>query len=353
MKKKVTFAIIVGFVSLIAGLILAGIGFFSGGMTRLEEVATPTEVHKTFTDLKTIKIDFIPHNISIKESSDSDYHVTYANSDNAIFTPLKVIEKDGLLTLSYEDEKFELEGIMQYIGEILAHRKVDVHTITIEIPKGKALERLEGNVGYHYAPATLFIENSHINEIDLAADISLKNVQIDKGTISSAIFTADQSTLRQLKLDSFGNSLTLKETRLEQVEIVGYHELHSSQLTLIGENSFLPSQSIPSTTNLQLTEQSLQDISFNLRTNLDKKKLADFQGYYYEDEADLEELFNQDPYLKERLGEVGIFTAGNNYANLSVKKEGDTQTLTLENKDSKNKLTIDAINATIHLGIEE
>lgn len=112
MKKKLTIAIIIGFVSLIAGLILAGIGFFTGGITRLEEVAAPTEVHKTFTDLNTINIDFIPHSIYIKESSDNNYHVTYANSDNNIQTPLKLSEKDGVLTLSAQELKFAIEGIM-------------------------------------------------------------------------------------------------------------------------------------------------------------------------------------------------------------------------------------------------
>lgn len=60
-------------------------------------------------------------------------------------------------------------------------------------------------------------------------------------------------------------------------------------------------------------------------------------------------MVNQDPYLKERLGEVGIFTS-DKYTKFPVKTENDLQTLTLENKGSKNKLTIEATNATINLG---
>ncbi|WP_253911844.1 hypothetical protein [Streptococcus suis] len=60
-------------------------------------------------------------------------------------------------------------------------------------------------------------------------------------------------------------------------------------------------------------------------------------------------MVNQDPYLQERLGEIGIFTS-DKYTKYPVKTENDLQTLTLENKGSKNKLTIEATNATINLG---
>ncbi|WP_153052179.1 DUF4097 family beta strand repeat-containing protein, partial [Streptococcus suis] len=106
--------------------------------------AAPTEVHKTFTDLNTIKIDFIPHNVYIKESSDSNYHVTYANSDNNMQSPLKLAEKEGTLTLSSQQESFAIEGIMQYLGERLAQRRINVFSVTIEVPKGKTLDKLEG-----------------------------------------------------------------------------------------------------------------------------------------------------------------------------------------------------------------
>lgn len=347
MKKKLTIAIIIGFVSLIAGLILAGIGFFTGGITRLEEVAAPTEVHKTFTDLNTIKIDFIPHSVYIKESSDNNYHVTYANSDNNIQNPLNLSEKDGVLTLSAQELEFAIEGIMQYLGESLAQRRINVFSVTIEVPKGKTLNKLEGE--HFYKSASFVIENVHIKEANLSGGVTLDKVTIDSGQIEAGYFQVTQSTLKDMQVNLQGSSVRLSETSLEAVTIEGYSQLDSRQLTLLGDNRFTPSDSYSSTTFLDLTDKTLADSNLFITNQIDKKKLAEAQGYYYEDGDDLREMFNQDPYLKERLGEVGIFTS-DKYTKFPVKTENDLQTLTLENKDSQNKLTIEATNATINLG---
>lgn len=347
MKKKLTIAIIIGFVSLIAGLILAGIGFFTGGITRLEEVAAPTEVHKTFTDLNTIKIDFIPHSVYIKESSDSNYHVTYANSDNNIQNPLNLSEKDGVLTLSAQELEFAIEGIMQYLGESLAQRRINVFSVTIEVPKGKTLNKLEGD--HFYKSASFVIENVHIKEANLSGGVDLNKVTIDSGQIETGYFQATQSTLKDMHINLHESSVRLSETSLENVTIEGYSQLDSRQTTLLGDNRFTPSDTYSSTTFLDVTDKTLADSNLLITNQIDKKKLAEAQGYYYEDGDDLREMFNQDPYLKERLGEVGIFTS-DKYTKFPVKTENDLQTLTLENKDSQNKLTIEATNATINLG---
>ncbi|MEG3243639.1 DUF4097 family beta strand repeat-containing protein [Streptococcus suis] len=347
MKKKLTIAIIIGFVSLIAGLILAGIGFFTGGITRLEEVAAPTEVHKTFTDLNTIKIDFIPHSVYIKESSDNNYHVTYANSDNNIQNPLNLSEKDGVLTLSAQELEFAIEGIMQYLGESLAQRRINVFSVTIEVPKGKTLNKLEGE--HFYKSASFVIENVHIKEANLSGGVDLNKVTIDSGQIETGYFQATQSTLKDMHINLQGSSVRLSETSLEAVTIEGYSQLDSRQLTLLGDNRFTPSDSYSSTTFLDLTDKSLADSNLLITNQIDKKKLVEAQGYYYEDGNDLGEMVNQDPYLQERLGEIGIFTS-DKYTKYPVKTENDLQTLTLENKSSKNKLTIEATNATINLG---
>ncbi|HEM4265755.1 TPA: DUF4097 family beta strand repeat protein [Streptococcus suis] len=347
MKKKLTIAIIIGFVSLIAGLILAGIGFFTGGITRLEEVAAPTEVHKTFTDLNTIKIDFIPHSVYIKESSDNNYHVTYANSDNNIQNPLNLSEKDGVLTLSAQELEFAIEGIMQYLGESLAQRRINVFSVTIEVPKGKTLNKLEGD--HFYKSASFVIENVHIKEANLSGGVDLNKVTIDSGQIETGYFQATQSTLKDMHINLQGSSVRLSETSLEAVTIEGYSQLDSRQTTLLGDNRFTPSDTYSSTTFLDVTDKSLADSNLLITNQIDKKKLVEAQGYYYEDGEDLGEIVNQDPYLQERLEEVGIFTS-DKYTKFPVKTENDLQTLTLENKDSQNKLTIEATNATINLG---
>ncbi|HEM5030233.1 TPA: DUF4097 family beta strand repeat protein [Streptococcus suis] len=348
MKKKLTIAIIIGFVSLIAGLILAGIGFFTGGITRLEEVAAPTEVHKTFTDLNTIKIDFIPHSVYIKESSDSNYHVTYANSDNNIQTPLKLSEKDGVLTLSAQELKFAIEGIMQYLGERLAQRRINVFSVTIEVPKGKTLDKLEGHNLHFYDFGGFTIENIHIKEANLSGGVTLDKATIDSGQIEAGYFQATQSTLKDMHINLQGSSVRLYETSLENVTIKNYQELNANQLTLLGKNVLTPSEYSLSVTNINLTDKSLQDINLNISTQLDIKTLAEHLGYHYETLEELKQAVGDMSYFNEQAENVGIFTK-DKYQTLSIKKEEDKQTLTLEKKESNNSLTVTSTNATINL----
>ncbi|HFI0364296.1 TPA: DUF4097 family beta strand repeat-containing protein [Streptococcus suis] len=348
MKKKLTIAIIIGFVSLIAGLILAGIGFFTGGITRLEEVAAPTEVHKTFTDLNTIKIDFIPHSVYIKESSDSNYHVTYANSDNNIQTPLKLSEKDGVLTLSAQELEFAIEGIMQYLGESLAQRRINVFSVTIEVPKGETLDKLEGHNLHFYDFGGFVIENVHIKEANLSGGVNLNKVTIDSGQIEAGYFQATQSTLKDMHINLQGSSVRLYETSLENVTIKNYQELNANQLTLLGKNVLTPSEYSLSVTNINLTDKSLQDINLNISTQLDIKTLAEHLGYHYETLEELKQAVGDMSYFNEQAENVGIFTK-DKYQTLSIKKEEDKQTLTLEKKESNNSLTVTSTNATINL----
>ncbi|MHC3595842.1 DUF4097 family beta strand repeat-containing protein [Streptococcus suis] len=353
MKKKLTMAIIIGFVSLITGLILAGIGFFTGGITRLEEVAIPKEIHKTYTDLNSINIDFIPHSVSIKESSDNNYHVTYANSDNNMQSPLTLSEKDGALTLTAQRREFKIEGIMQFFGELLAQGKVDVSLVTIEIPKGKTLNKLEGHTIDFYYGSNFTIENVHIKEINLEGNIELTNSHIDSGTLNTHFFHVTNSSLKNLDISINDSSLRLSKTSLENVNIENYYDLSASQITLKGNNVFTPTKTNSyNHTRLDLTEQSLQDINLTIRTQFDLMALAQEQGYYAENERELEEMMGDLTHLEKRFETMGIYTSGV-YEKLPIKKEDHKQSLTLENKNSKNSLTIDGVNATINFGFLE
>ncbi|HEL1613423.1 TPA: DUF4097 family beta strand repeat protein [Streptococcus suis] len=346
MKKKLTLALIIGFVSLIVGLILAGIGFFTGGITGLVDVAAPKKIHQTYTDLNSIKVDFIPHSVYIKESSDSNYHVTYANSDNNMQSPLSLSEKDGTLTLTSQRRELKIEGIMQFFGELLAQRGIDVNTVTIEIPKGKTLNKLEGHSIDFYYGSIFSIENVHIKEINLEGNVDFTNSQIDSGKLSSRSFHVTNSSLKNLDI-SADNGGSLSETNLENVKITNYYELKTIQISLKGNNSFTPAKVGSSThTILDLTEQSLQDINLNISTQFDLMALAQEQGFHAETAQELEEMMGDITYLKEAMERMGIYTSGV-YEKLPIKKEDSKHSLTLENKNSKNSLTIDAVNASI------
>ncbi|MGQ7358379.1 DUF4097 family beta strand repeat-containing protein [Streptococcus suis] len=347
MKKKLTIAIIIGFVSLIAGLILAGIGFFTGGVTRLEEVAAPEKIYKTYPNLESVKLESLPHYVIIKESSDKDFHLTYANSDNNLQSPLTATEKDGVLTLSSQRREFKIEGIMQYFGEALAQRDVDVNYVTIEIPKGETLNKLEGYTLNLYSNSTLELEDVHIKEINITGRIYMNGSQIDSGHIQTNSFNSFESTLKNLEISGTDAMINLSGVTLENVKIEDYYDLSAIEVTFKGNNILTPSKTNSyNHTRLDLTEQSLKDINLAISTQFDLMALAQNQGYYAENEKELEEMMGDLTHLEKQFETMGIHTSGV-YEKLSVKKEDRKQSLTLENKNSKNSLTIDAVNATI------
>ncbi|HEP1844590.1 TPA: DUF4097 family beta strand repeat protein [Streptococcus suis] len=347
MKKKLTIAIIIGFVSLIAGLILAGIGFFTGGMTRLEEVSTPEKIYKTYPNLESVKLESLPHYVIIKESSDKDFHLTYANSDNNLQSPLTATEKDGALTLTSQRREFKIEGIMQYFGEALAQRDVDVNYITIEIPKGKTLNKLEGYTLNPYGNNILELEDVHIKEINITGSIYMNGSQIDSGHIQANSFNSFESTLKNLEISGSDAMINLSGVTLENVKIEDYYDLSAIEVSFKGNNILTPSKTNSyNHTRLDLTEQSLQDINLAISTQFDLMALAQNQGYYAESEKELEEMMGDLTHLEKQFETMGIHTSGV-YEKLPLKKEDRKQSLTLENKNSKNSLTIDAVNATI------
>lgn len=347
MKKKLTIAIIIGFVSLITGLILAGIGFFTGGVTRLEEVAAPEKIYKTYPNLESVKLESLPHYVIIKESSDKNFHLTYANSDNNLQSPLTATEKDGALTLTSQRREFKIEGIMQFFGEALAQRDVDVNYVTIEIPKGETLNKLEGYTLNLYSNSTLELEDVHIKEINITGRIYMNGSQIDSGHIQTNSFNSFESTLKNLEISGTDAMINLSGVTLENVKIEDYYDLSAIEVSFKGNNILTPSKTNSyNHTRLDLTEQSLQDINLAISTQFDLMALAQNQGYYAENEKELEEMMGDLTHLEKQFETMGIHTSGV-YEKLSVKKEDRKQSLTLENKNSKNNLTIDAINATI------
>lgn len=353
MKKKLTIAIIIGFVSLITGLILAGVGLFTGGISRLEAVSKPEQVEKSYPSLSAIQLEHLPYTINIKESSDHLFHVSYANSKNNAFQSLlSVKEKDGTLTISSQETEFSIQGIMQFFGEELAKRKIDVYSITIEVPKGTKLDKVSSTNAYTYHYDNIYIENVHIKElsIDQGGALYLSNVQLDGGNLTNAYTDISGSTIKNTSISGQGERVVLYQSKLENITIENYSQLELIDGTLIGNNQFIPLENRAYTvTNIDLTDSSLADVNLSIQNKLDRRKIVESMGYYYETEEEWEEAMNELNLIDEsQLKHIGIFTR-DLYEQLEVKQTNDQSSLTLEKKESKNKLTIEATNATINL----
>ena len=352
MKKKITTTLVIGFVSLISGLILAGIGFFSGGFNQLVHLSTPEEIHKTYDNIDSIDLQTGSHSFEIIESKDQFFHVTYRNSKNSLSSIIQATEKDGVLSLSSQERNTSIRGIMQFLGEQASYRYLDIYSVVIEVPKGKNLKKINSQSRSWGNP--IYLKNLSIEEVNIDSPITLDQVTIHKGDINLQGFYSSvyNSTLKNVNITGSGYQIDLKNSQLEKVSILGYNSLISQNLTFIGENHFTPHQEHPlSVTNLDISDQSLQDLNLTINNSLDLKLLSESLGYSYDQEEWPEELTEDSEtmsYVKEKAKHIGIFTK-DKYEKLPVKTNGDKHSLIVEKKDSKNKLTIEAINGTINL----
>ena len=96
------------------------------------------------------------------------------------------------------------------------------------------------------------------------------------------------------------------------VDNIQRNSLISQNLTFIGENHFTPHQEHPlSVTNLDISDQSLQDLNLTINNSLDLKLLSESLGYSYDQEEWPEELTEDSEtmsYVKEKAKHIGIFT---------------------------------------------
>lgn len=346
MKKKLIITAITGFVSLILGLILTGIGFFSGGIDQLNDVVKPAYKEETYKQVDQLTINGgYERTIRIIQSPDDLYHVRYHDFGNSSFTPMQVTEKEGQLTIDYIVPEFKIDGIMQYAAEAIAARNPDYLEMTIEIPKGKILKKLDTSVD------GLLIDGVHIQEIALYGSPSIINSTIDKGTINGGYgqIYVEKSTLKNLNVTSYASGIHISDSQLENTRWENYDSMDTSNITVIGDNVFASNgENSYSTANVNLSEKSQKDALLTAEVLLDKRKL-----FYYEEsgmtDEEIEDLLENDPRTQEQFKEFGIFPE-DIYKDQKVTVTDDKQSLAIGNKDSKNKLTITATNGTINLG---
>ncbi len=349
MKKRLIIASIIGFVSLILGLIITGIGYFSGGIDQLSQVVKPAYIEKSYEQLDTVFVNGFAHTLQFTESADDKYHVRYYDFEDSNFWPLQVIENKGNLTIESYFTDTKINGIMQYGAEIIANNNPTYQTLTIEVPKNKTLKKLSGSIG-----PNITIENIHIEELDLYGSPQILNSTIDKGklVLDGYMPYIENSTLKNLTIAADHNYIALNDVQLENVTIEEFSELIAINISLTGSNTFTSSgPGMNPRLTLSLSEASQKEAFVNLEVPINKKRLAYANGLELSDE-EIEEYFAESDYLQEQLNEIGIFPTSI-YKDQKVTSDSDKQTLTVGKTDSKHSLTVKATNANILLGEEE
>ncbi|TCD46647.1 hypothetical protein D3X11_04530 [Streptococcus sp. X16XC17] len=347
MKKKAITTVIIGFTTLMIGLILVGIGFLTGGIQQLTEISQPDQITKDYKGLSAIKVESMPHEVIIQESSDDQFHVTYTDSKNNLGNALQLKQTDKELTVTAKRREFRIKGILQVLGEVLSQEYQNSNTITITIPKNKTLDKFTIQT-FSYTS----IENSHIKEATITGGLRLQNVQIDSGQLSGYYISVNQSTLKNLTISSHEKNIDLMQSQLENSTIKSYSYLDASELTLKGDNHFTPAKEQLTETNIDLTDQSLQNLNWYIQNKVNKQSLAEGLGYGGFSESELADLYKENQYLQNEFQKIGIFTS-DKYEKLPVLSNDKEHTLILDKKESKNKLTIETTNATINIRTPE
>ena len=349
MKKKLLITSITGFVCLILGLIMTGIGFFSGGVDQLSNVVKPTYKEQSYNQLDSVLINGgWERSIRIIESEDSLFHVRYNDFEKSFLLPFQVTENDGELILDSIVPDFKINGIMQFLAENVAIRNYENLEVTIEIPKGKTLKKLESGINNG-----LSIEGIHIEQVSLYGSPSIIRSTIENGSINADygnVYVED-STLKNITVTGYASSFHISDSQLENTEWDAYDRMDTTNITVIGENSFTGNEEYPHTNaRINLSEKSQKEALLTAELSIDERKLF----YYGESNLTDEEIGNlikEDANLQEQLKEIGISPEGV-YKDQRVTVGDTKQTFTSGKKDSKNKLTITSTNGVIQLGKE-
>ena len=349
MKKKLLIASITGFLCLILGLIMTGIGFFSGGADQLSDVVKPTYKEQSYNQLDSVLINGgWERSIRIIESEDSLFHVRYNDFEKSFLLPFQVTENDGELILDSIVPDFKINGIMQFLAENVAIRNYENLEVTIEIPKGKTLKKLESGINNG-----LSIEGIHIEQVSLYGSPSIIRSTIENGSINADYGNVyiEDSILKNVTATGYASSFHISDSQLENTTWGQYNSIDTSNITVIGENRFTGYGEYPHTNSrINLSEKSQKEALLTAELSIDKRKLFYYGESNLTDE-EIENLIKEDANLQEQLKEIGIFPEGV-YKDQTVTVEDTKQTFTSGKKDSKNKLTITSTNGVIQLGKE-
>ena len=349
MKKKLLITSITGFVCLILGLIMTGIGFFSGGADQLSDVVKPTYKEQSYNQLDSVLINGgWERSIRIIESEDSLFHVRYNDFEKSFLLPFQVTENDGELILDSIVPDFKINGIMQFLAENVAIRNYENLEVTIEIPKGKTLKKLESGINNG-----LSIEGIHIEQVSLYGSPSIIRSTIENGSINADYGNVyiEDSILKNVTATGYASSFHISDSQLENTTWGQYNSIDTSNITVIGENRFTGYGEYPHTNSrINLSEKSQKEALLTTELSIDKRKLFYYGESNLTDE-EIENLIKEDANLQEQLKEIGIFPEGV-YKDQTVTVEDTKQTFTSGKKDSKNKLTITSTNGVIQLGKE-
>ena len=276
---------------------LTTIGSITGGVNDLVNSAKSkvklTKKEESFSDLSSLNINLAARNLVIRESPDDKTHLTYYQSDGnyqidgSSLGKITTSSENGNLNIKEEGAgSFHISAGIRSLLSLFDQESQGKRTVQISLPKGTKLETFSGssslgdvtlsNLSAKNADFSLSNGSLTVNDSQFASgkfknslgEISFNNSQISSGKInaSSGNIGLNNSHFETGEITAALGDINLNSSKISDTSLkISSGSISSKQLDFVGNISITNQLG---DINLQLVPNSLNKLSFDLKTTL-------------------------------------------------------------------------------------
>lgn len=276
---------------------LTTIGSMTGGVNDLVNSAKSkvklTKKEESFSDLSSLNINLVARNLVISESPDDKAHLTYYQSDGnyqidgSSLGKITTSSENGNLNIKEEGAgSFHISAGIRSLLNLFDQESQGKRTVQLSLPKGTKLETFSGssslgdvtlsNLSAKNADFSLSNGSLTVNDSQFASgkfknslgEISFNNSQISSGKInaSSGNIGLNNSHFETGEITAALGNINLNSSKISDTSLkISSGSISSKQLDFVGNISITNQLG---DINLQLVPNSLNKLSFDLKTTL-------------------------------------------------------------------------------------
>ena len=276
---------------------LTTIGSMTGGVNDLVNSAKSkvklTKKEESFSDLSSLNINLAARNLVISESPDDKAHLTYYQSDGnyqidgSSLGNITTSSENGNLNIKEDGVgSFHISAGIRSLLSLFDQESQGKSTVQLSLPKGTKLETFSGssslgdvtlsNLSAKNADFSLSNGSLTVNDSQFASgkfknslgEISFNNSQISSGKInaSSGNIGLNNSHFETGEITAALGDINLNSSKISDTSLkISSGSISSKQLDLVGNISITNQLG---DINLQLVPNSLNKLSFDLKTTL-------------------------------------------------------------------------------------
>lgn len=276
---------------------LTTIGSMTGGVNDLVNSAKSkvklTKKEESFSDLSSLNINLVARNLVISESPDDKAHLTYYQSDGnyqidgSSLGKITTSSENGNLNIKEEGAgSFHISAGIRSLLSLFDQESQGKRTVQLSLPKGTKLETFSGssslgdvtlsNLSAKNADFSLSNGSLTVNDSQFASgkfknslgEISFNNSQISSGKInaSSGNIGLNNSYFETGEITAALGNINLNSSKISDTSFkISSGSISSKQLDFFGNISITNQLG---DINLQLVPNSLNKLSFDLKTTL-------------------------------------------------------------------------------------